>query len=65
VTEIGDVTQRYGIYVKKRPAGDVDHTFHTSLIDREGILRVQYQGVRLDPDEFLGDLRSLLRERHR
>lgn len=60
--EIGEVARRYGIYVKKRPAGDVDHTFLTSLIDGEGVLRVQYQGVRFDPGEFLRDLRSLLLE---
>ncbi len=63
--EIGEVTRRYAIYVKKRPAGDVDHTFLTSLIDGEGVLRVQYLGVRFDPGEFLGDLRSLLREGRR
>ena len=63
--EIGEVARRYGIYVKKRPAGDVDHTFLTSLIDGEGVLRVQYQGVRFDPGEFLRDLRSLLFEGRR
>jgi protein SCO1 len=62
VPEIYAVARRYGVYVKKRPTGDVDHTFLTSLIDGEGILRVQYQGVRFDPGEFLRDLRSLLRE---
>jgi protein SCO1/2 len=40
----------------------VDHTFLTSVIDAGGILRVQYLGVRFDPDELLRDLRSLLRE---
>jgi len=63
--EIGDVARRYGIYLKKKPAGDVDHTFLTSVIDGEGVLRVQYQGVRFDPGEFLRDLRSLLREGRR
>jgi protein SCO1 len=58
--EIGEVARRYGIYVKKRSAGDVDHTFLTSVIDGDGVLRVQYQGVRFDPGEFLRDLRSLL-----
>ena len=42
--------------------GDVDPTFLTSLVDRDGALRVQYMGVRFDPDEMLRDLRSLLRE---
>ena len=60
--EIHDVERRYGIWAKKGPRGDVDHTFLTSLIDRDGVLRVQYLGVRFDPDEFLADLRSLLRE---
>jgi len=60
--EIRDVERRYGIFARKNPGGDVDHTFLTSLIDRDGVLRVQYLGVRFDPDEMLGDLRSLLRE---
>ena len=42
--------------------GDVDHLFLTSLIDRKGMLRVQYLGYRFDPDEMLRDLRALLRE---
>ena len=60
--EILDVEKRYGIFARKNPRGDVDHTFLTSLIDRDGILRVQYLGVRFDPAELLGDVRSLLRE---
>jgi protein SCO1/2 len=60
--EIDDVTRRYGIYRKKQPGGDVDHTFLTSLVDRSGTLRVQYLGWRFDPKEFLADLRSLVKE---
>src|SRR5262245_12983619 len=44
-TEIRDVAKRYGIYYKKNPGGDVDHTFLTSLVDQSGTLRVQYMGV--------------------
>jgi len=61
-TEIRDVAQRYGVFARKTDRGDVDHTFLTSLVDRGGALRVQYMGVRFDPDEMLRDLRSLLRE---
>ena len=61
--EIRDVAKRYGIYYKKMPRGDVDHTFLTSLVDQSGILRVQYMGVRFNPDEMLQDIRLLLRER--
>jgi hypothetical protein len=42
--------------------GDVDHTFLTSLVDQSGILRVQYIGVRFNPDEMLRDLQGLLQE---
>ena len=61
--EIQDVERRYGVYAKKSARGDVDHTFLTSLIDRDGILRVQYLGVRFNPDEVLADLKALLAER--
>ena len=60
--EIRDVAKRYGIYYKKMPRGDVDHTFLTSLVDQNGTLRVQYMGVKFNPDEMLRDIRSLLRE---
>ena len=61
-SEIQDVERRYGIYAKKTERGDVDHTFLTSIVDQRGILRVQYLGIRFDPEEFLRDVRSLLRE---
>jgi protein SCO1 len=60
--QIREVTQGYGIYRKKQERGDVDHTFLTSLIDRQGMLRVQYLGVRFKADEFIADVRSLTRE---
>jgi protein SCO1/2 len=61
--DIASVTGSYGIFVRKRPTGDVDHSFLTSLVDRAGTLRVQYLGTRFDPDELLADLRALVRER--
>ncbi|HEV8436796.1 MAG TPA: SCO family protein [Methylomirabilota bacterium] len=60
--EISVAARRYGIYYRKTPRGDIDHTFLTSVIDRDGVLRVQYLGVRFDPDELLRDLQSLVRE---
>jgi protein SCO1/2 len=59
---IQDVTRRYGVYASKSGNGDVDHTFLTSVVDRRGILRVQYLGVRFDPEEFRHDLLSLLKD---
>jgi protein SCO1/2 len=59
---IQDVTRRYGVYASKTETGDVDHTFLTSIVDPRGILRVQYLGVRFDPEEFRRDLLSLVNE---
>jgi protein SCO1/2 len=63
--EIQEVARRYGIYRRKQPRGDVDHTFLTSLVDPAGTLRVQYLGVRFDPEEMRRDLQSLLAEGRR
>ena len=60
--EIQDVARRYGVVARKTARGDVDHTFLTSIIDPRGVLRVQYMGVRFDPEELLRDLQSVLRE---
>jgi protein SCO1/2 len=57
--EIREVAKRYGVFYKKTPRGDVDHTFLTSLVDPSGTLRVQYMGIRFDPEEMLRDLKSL------
>jgi protein SCO1/2 len=59
---IREVTRRYGVFAAKTENGNVDHTFLTSIIDRHGILRVQYLGVRFDPEEFRLDLLSLVKE---
>ena len=57
--ETREVARRYGVFYKKTPSGDVDHTFLTSLVDRGGTLRVQYMGTRFNPDEMLRDLKNL------
>jgi protein SCO1/2 len=60
---IQDLTRRYGVFASKNANGDLEHSFLTSIVDRRGILRVQYFGVRFDPEEFRRDLVSLVRER--
>jgi len=64
-SEIQVVAKHYGVYYRKTSRGDVDHTFLTSLVDQDGILRVQYLGVRFDPNELLRDLQALVREGQR
>jgi protein SCO1/2 len=60
--DIDRVLRRYGAYAKTTDSGTVDHLFLTSLIDRAGMLRVQYLGTRFDPREMQRDLQMLLRE---
>lgn len=60
--EIAGMIRSYGGYARRAQSGDVDHLFLTSLIDRQGRVRVQYIGYRFDPGEMLRDLRSLMRE---
>jgi protein SCO1 len=59
---IAAVIRQYGVVAVKNPDGGIDHTELTSLIDRRGMLRVQYAGVAFDPEELKHDLQSLLGE---
>ena len=60
---IADLARRYGVYAAKNAEGDVEHSFLTSIVDQRGMIRVQYLGVRFDPEEFRRDLVSLLKDR--
>ena len=60
---IRDLTRRYGVFASKDADGGVEHSFLTSIIDPQGTLRVQYLGVRFDPEEFRRDLLSLVNDR--
>ncbi len=60
--DIGEVVRRYGAYAKTTDSGSVDHLFLTSLIDRAGMLRVQYLGTRFDAREMQRDLQMLSSE---
>ena len=61
--QIQALAKQYGVFVKaKKSADDVDHGFLTSIIDRAGIIRVQYMGVRFEPSELLADLQALVKE---
>jgi protein SCO1 len=59
---IREVTRHYGVFAAPATNGDVDHSFLTSIVDRGGVLRVQYLGARFDPEEFRHDLLSLVKE---
>jgi protein SCO1 len=57
---IREIERRYGVFAARSPDGTLDHTNLTSPIDSRGMLRVQYLGVRFNPDAFRNDLLSLL-----
>jgi protein SCO1 len=61
--QIHALAKQIGVFVKaKKSADDVDHGFLTSIIDRAGVIRVQYLGVRFEPDEMRADLQALVQE---
>ncbi len=61
--QIYQLAKQYGVFVKhKKTDGEVDHGFLTSIIDRSGIIRVQYMGTRFEPNELLADLQTLAAE---
>jgi protein SCO1 len=57
---IHDIERRYGVFATRSSDRELDHTNLTSLVDPRGMLRVQYLGVRFDPDEFRRDLQGLV-----
>jgi len=57
--ELEWVWKVFGVAVKKRGAGRVDHTTPKSIVDREGVRRINYYGTRWRPQAALGDLLSL------
>ena len=57
-----EVARRYGVVVVPAADGQVDHTLLTTLVDRGGVMRVQYLGYRFDEEEFRHDLLDLLSE---
>src|SRR5689334_13890504 len=61
--DVLEVAHRYGVAVVKQADGAIDHTLLTTLIDRDGTIRVQYLGFRFDEEEFRRDLLSLVHER--
>lgn len=57
-----DVARSYGVFYRQDSGEEIEHSLLTSLVDREGMLRVQYMGERFDPGELARDLRDLMAE---
>jgi protein SCO1/2 len=61
--QIREVARGYGVIVDRTGPVALVHNTLTSVIDRAGMLRVQYVGARYDPAELRADVRSLIQER--
>lgn len=59
---VREVTRRYGVVALPAAEGSIDHTLLTTLVDQDGMMRVQYIGYRFDPEEFRHDLLNLVNE---
>ena len=59
---VGKVAEGYGVAVTRTADGQVGHTLLTTLVDKHGVMRVQYLGFRFDPEEFRHDLLELANE---
>jgi len=59
---VREVAHRYGVAVAPAADRQVDHTLLTTLVDRQGTMRVQYLGYRFDEEEFRHDLLDLVNE---
>jgi protein SCO1 len=56
---VQEVWQAFGLSVKPRAEGVIDHPARTLLIDREGMVRYQYLGSLLEVETILADMRTL------
>lgn len=62
VDAVRQVAARYGLVTIPSDNGAIDHNLLTTLIDRQGRIRLQYSGSRFDPEELHQDLLALLAE---
>jgi protein SCO1 len=56
---VQEVWQAFGLTVKRRAKGGVDHPAWTLLIDQEGMVRYRYLGSLLEVETMLEDMRTL------
>ncbi len=62
-SELVKVWKNFGVGVKRKARGLVDHTPLTAIVDKNGVMRIAYVGASPDPKLVLGDVRRLLNER--
>jgi protein SCO1/2 len=58
--EVKTVANAYGVLMAKTSAAFVNHNLLTTVVDREGVMRVQYLGERFDHMDLYADLAALI-----
>ena len=56
------VWKNFGVGVKRKARGLIDHTTLTAIVDRSGTMRIAYIGASPDPKAILKDVRKLAQE---
>lgn len=59
--EVAGVARAYGVLMAK-DSQQVRHSLLSTIVDREGMMRVQYLGERFEPADLLADLRAVAAE---
>jgi protein SCO1/2 len=59
---LAQVWKNFGVGVKRRARGLIDHTPLTAIVDRNKAMRFAYIGPSPDPHAVLADVRSLLKQ---
>jgi protein SCO1/2 len=57
------VWKNFGVGVKRKARGLIDHTTLTAVVDRSGTMRIAYIGTAPDPKAILKDVRKLLQSK--
>jgi len=60
--DLSEAWRSFGVYVRKRGKGLIEHTGLTTLIDRRGIRRIDYYGGLWTEKEVLKDIAALAKE---
>jgi protein SCO1/2 len=57
------VWKNFGVGVKRKARGLIDHTTLTAVVDQSGTMRIAYIGTSPDPKAILQDMRKLLQSK--
>jgi protein SCO1/2 len=63
--ETRSIAMRYGLRFTPTPDGQFMHGVVTHLIDKEGLLRARYHGLKVEPTNFIVHVNALVNDFHK